>query len=73
MLRVRAIANALFYGLAPWWLYEHEKHYPGWSYLHHLGVNLCLAARWLTFRETTEDRQLGANATPTHPPVSEAA
>jgi hypothetical protein len=54
MLRLRAIGFALFYGLAPSRLYEDERHYDC-SYLQHLGINLALAGRWLTFRETWED------------------
>jgi hypothetical protein len=55
--RLRAIGCALFYGLAPFWLYEDEPHYWPMGYLPHLGMNLALAARWLTFREDEGDRQ----------------
>jgi hypothetical protein len=53
-MRIRAIACALFYGVAPSRVYEAERHYDC-SYLEHLGINLALAWRWLTFRETWED------------------
>lgn len=54
--RLRAIACALRFGLLPWRLYERECHYEGMSYLAHLGMNLAVAWRWLTGRETNADR-----------------
>lgn len=64
-MRLHAIACALFYGLAPSWVYEKERHY-GCSYWTHLGMNLGLAWRWATWRETAEDRKFEAttNALP---------
>jgi hypothetical protein len=53
-MRLRSIAFALFYGLAPSSVYEAKCHY-ACSYLEHLVLNLRLAGRWLTFRETFED------------------
>lgn len=61
-MRARAIASALFYGVTPWWLYEPEPHYAsnenagsGWTHWTHLGANLGVALRWLTFSETEAD------------------
>jgi len=56
-MRFRAIVCAAFYGLAPYWLYEDKPHYAPRSYFAHLAMNVGLAARWFTFRETVEDRQ----------------
>ncbi len=56
-MRVRAIACAAFYGLAPYWLYEDSPHYAPMSYLAHLWMNVAYGFRWLTFRETAEDRR----------------
>jgi hypothetical protein len=53
-MRARAIAFALFYGIAPWQAYEDQRHYDC-SYLEHARMNLALAGRWLTFREIWED------------------
>ena len=55
-MRLRAIVKALYYGIAPWWLYEDESHY-NCGYLRHLAMNIALAGRWLTFRETAKDRE----------------
>lgn len=55
-MRLRAIACALFYGIAPWQLYESSSHYAPMGYFEHLFLNLGLALRWLTFGETAEDR-----------------
>ncbi len=54
-MRLRAIACALFYGIAPWQVYEKTCHYEGMSYWAHLRMNLGVAWRWLTGRETQED------------------
>lgn len=54
-MRPRAIASCLFYGLAPWQLYEDECHYAPWGYWRHLWENVVYGVRWLTFRETAED------------------
>jgi hypothetical protein len=59
-MRIRAIACAVFYGIAPYWLYEDQPHYAPMGYLAHLGVNLAYGFRWLTFREASEDRQFEA-------------
>lgn len=56
-MRRRAVINALFYGIAPWRVYEDRCHYEGMSYLAHLGLNLGLAFRWATGRETESDRE----------------
>lgn len=56
-MRLRAVACAIFYGLAPYWLYEDAPHYAPMGYLAHLAMNIGLASRWFTFRETDEDRQ----------------
>lgn len=56
MTRLRAIAKALYYGIAPWWIYEPHCHYEGMSYWAHLGMNLRLAFAWATFTESDEDR-----------------
>lgn len=53
--RLRIISEALFYGLLPSRVYEPERHYDC-SYWRHAGMNLALAGRWLTGRETAEDR-----------------
>jgi hypothetical protein len=53
-VRLRAVACALFYGIAPSRLYEQEPHYDC-SYLAHLRLNLSYAARWITFNETAGD------------------
>jgi hypothetical protein len=63
-MRLRAIGCALFYGVAPWWLYEDQPHYERWSYWRHLGINLCVATRWLTGRESAEDRRFEAEVNP---------
>jgi hypothetical protein len=60
--RLREVGKGLFYGLAPWWLYERECHYAGWSYREHLAENLRLAWRWATWRETKGDREFAAEA-----------
>lgn len=56
-MRLRAIACALFYGIAPWRLYEKRCHYEGMSYRAHLWMNLKLAARWASWREDESDRE----------------
>jgi hypothetical protein len=56
-MRLRAIACALFYGIAPWQLYEDEPHYRPWGYWRHLGENLAYAWSWMTFRETEQDHR----------------
>jgi hypothetical protein len=63
-MRARAIACALFYGLAPWRLYERACHYSPMSYRAHLAMNLGYAWIWLTGRESAEDRafELEVNA-----------
>lgn len=55
-LRARAIGCCIFYGLAPHWLYEDEPHYAPLSYLGHLWLNIVYGLRWLTFRESAQDR-----------------
>jgi hypothetical protein len=59
-MRVRAIACAVFYGVVPYWLYEDQPHYAPMGYLTHLRMNLAYCLRWLTFRETDEDRRFEA-------------
>lgn len=56
-MRIRAIACALFYGLVPSRLYERTPHYAPLTYMQHLGMNIAYAFRWLSLRETAEDRQ----------------
>lgn len=56
-MRLRAIRCAVFYGLAPYWLYEDEPHYAPWTYWRHLRENVAYATRWLLFVETDEDRK----------------
>jgi len=74
-MRLRAIVNALFYGIAPWRLYERECHYEGMSYRAHLLLNLGLAFRWATRRETEDDREFEreVNATAIRHRVREGA
>jgi hypothetical protein len=60
-MRLHAIVCALYYGIAPWWVYEDECHYEGMSYRAHLWLNLRLAARWLTWCEDAEDREFEAS------------
>lgn len=55
MTRLRAIALAAFYGIAPYWLYEDRPHYAPMSYLGHLWLNSVYSLRWLTFREDEGD------------------
>lgn len=55
-MRLRAICCALKYGLLPSRLYEEHPHH-GLSYLGHLRLNLAYAWRWLTLRESAEDRE----------------
>jgi hypothetical protein len=55
MIRARAIACALWFGLLPWRFYEDECHYAPMGYLGHLWLNLTYAACWLTRRETAAD------------------
>lgn len=45
-MKLRAIKYALFYGIMPYWIYEHSKHY-NCSYWQHLIMNLQYAYRWL--------------------------
>jgi hypothetical protein len=54
-MRLRAIACALFFGIAPSRVYERERHYDC-SYWTHLWMNLALALRWATWREDDYDR-----------------
>lgn len=54
-MRARAIYCALSYGLRPWWMYEGTSHYAPMTYWRHLRLNLALAWRWATRRETAED------------------
>lgn len=56
LVRARAIGNAVKYGLLPSRFYENECHYDC-GYLAHLAMNLAYAWRWLTWRETAEDRE----------------
>lgn len=56
-MRLRAILCALFYGIAPSRCYEPTCHYEGMSYAAHLGMNLALAWRWLTWSEDAFDRE----------------
>lgn len=57
MTRLRAIYYALSYGLRPHWLYEDTPHYAPMTYGEHLRLNLAYALRWLTWRDTDEDRR----------------
>ena len=54
-MRARQIWCALSYGIRPWWMYEDECHYEGMSYGEHLRINLALAWRWATGRQTDDD------------------
>jgi hypothetical protein len=54
MIRLKAILFALFYGFAPFWMYEKEKHYKC-SYWLHLWINLKYAFRWISFKEDASD------------------
>jgi hypothetical protein len=57
-MRTKAILNALWYGIMPSWVYEDSPHYaPDWGYRQHLQANLCVAWRWLTWREDEDDRE----------------
>ena len=38
-------------------MYEDDCHYEGMSYREHLAINLALAWRWATGRETQGDRE----------------
>jgi hypothetical protein len=53
-MRLRAIYNAFYHGIMPYWCYENQKHY-NCSYLTHLLINLKYALRWLSFREYESD------------------
>jgi hypothetical protein len=59
--RFRVIAEALFFGLLPSRLYERERHYDC-SYWRHAAMNVALAWRWATRRETNDDRAFAAGA-----------
>lgn len=56
-MRARAVRCGLFYGLAPYWLYEPAPHYGcgARAYVAHAQLNLRLAARWMARRETADD------------------
>lgn len=58
MIRAKAIFFALKYGALPWWTYEAKCHHLGRGYWSHLGLNLRLAGRWATGRETEDDVRL---------------
>ncbi len=53
-MRAGAIIACLYYGLLPWWCYERRRHY-SCSYWRHLWINLALAWRWATCRQTYSD------------------
>lgn len=53
-MRAKAILKALFYGIAPWWMYERKCHYEC-SYSEHLTMNLKMAYRWATKNEREDD------------------
>lgn len=57
--RAGMIGEALFYGLLPSRVYERERHYDC-SYWRHAAMNLALAWRWATWRETSDDREFAA-------------
>ncbi len=54
-MRARAIWEALWFGIRPSWMYEATPHYDC-GYRRHLAMNLALAWRWATWRETDDDR-----------------
>lgn len=60
-MRLRAVLFALYYGLAPYPLYEAFCHYgrsrrsPGMSYAAHLLLNLWYAWRWARGRQSWGD------------------
>jgi hypothetical protein len=57
MIRVRAIGYALWFAFVPWRWYEQTSHYAPMGYWEHAGMNLKLALRWATGRETPADRE----------------
>jgi len=59
--RLRLVAEALWYGLLPWRVYERECHY-ACSYWRHAAVNVALAWRWATWTETAEDRAFAGSS-----------
>lgn len=59
--RSKQIRDALWYGLRPSWMYEREPHYDC-GYLRHAAMNVALAWRWATGRETTEDIEFARDA-----------
>lgn len=54
--RGRQIRDALWFGLRPSWMYEAEPHYDC-GYWRHAAMNVALAWRWATHRETRDDRE----------------
>jgi hypothetical protein len=50
-----AIVLAIFYAFMPWWVYEKECHYKGWSYGKHCVMNLLYMLKWIFFLETPAD------------------
>lgn len=52
--RFEQIRKALWFGLRPSWMYEREPHYDC-GYLRHAAMNVALAWRWATRRETADD------------------
>lgn len=54
--RLRAILNAVYFGVLPYWVYENVKHYRC-SYFEHLLINIQYALRWATFKEDESDRE----------------
>jgi hypothetical protein len=55
-MRRRAIARAIFYAFAPFWLYEDAPHYAPMTYFEHLRMNLAYAAVWALRHEDAVDR-----------------
>lgn len=55
-MRKKAIYNALYFGIMPYWVYEKEKHY-SCSYFEHLIINLKYAWRWATCEEDESDKE----------------
>lgn len=59
--RGKQIRDALWYGLRPSWMYEREPHYDC-GYLRHAAMNVALAWRWATRRETAADVEFARDA-----------
>jgi hypothetical protein len=71
-MRARAIWCALSYGLRPWWMYEGSSHYAPLTYRQHVRMNLGVAWRWITRRETAEDIAFEREVNGSQPPAEPA-